>query len=128
MIHSIAMHAGDHPQLRHTTQTPFRVPLLAWAGGLTALLLAGAVWPVAPLRDAATGAAGGARLHLPPAFIALAPFNNTLDALSLLSVREHAAVWLVLVVAYAAWRIRGRRALLRVLPAAIPGRCARCTP
>ena len=114
MIHSIAMHAGDRPQSRQRTPTPSRVPLLAWAGGLTALILAGAVWPVAPLRDAATGAAtgavAGARLQLTPAFVMLAPFNNTLDALSLLSVREHAAVWLVLIVAYAAWRATALRA------------------
>ena len=110
------MHAGDRPQSRHATLTPSAAPLLAWAGGVTALLFAGAVWPVAPLRDAATGAAAGARLHLTPAFVVLAPFNNTLDALSLLSVREHAAVWLVLIVAYAGWRFRARRARRRSNP------------
>jgi hypothetical protein len=114
------MHAGDRPQSRHTTPPPSRVPALAWAGGLTALMLAGAVWPMAPLREAATGgvagAAAGARLHLTPAFVALAPLNNTLDALSLLSVREHAALWLVLIAAYAAWRVTGRRAWRRSAP------------
>lgn len=94
------MHAGDGPQSRRTP--------LAWAGGLTALLFAGAAWPVAPLRDAATGAAADAHLRLSPAFLALAPLNNTLDALSLLSVREHAVVWFVLGAVYIAWRVRRR--------------------
>jgi predicted metal-dependent phosphoesterase TrpH len=104
------MHAGDRPQLRRTTPTPSPAPLLAWAGGVTALLFAGAIWPVAPLRDAATGAAAGAGLYLTPAFVVLAPLNNTLDALSLLSVREHTTVWLALAVAYGAWRFMRRRA------------------
>jgi hypothetical protein len=102
------MHAGDRPQLRRPAPVSLPAPspafLLAWAGGLTALLIAGAIWPVAPLRDAATGAATDARLHLSPAFVVLAPLNNTLDALSLLSVREHAAVLVTLVAAYGAWR------------------------
>ena len=114
------MHAGDRPQSRHTTPTPSPAHLLAWAGGLTALLFAGAVWPVVPLRDAATGAAAGAGLHLTPAFVVLAPLNNTLDALSLLSVHEHAAVWLALIVAYAAWRFRQRRARRHSNPG-VPG-------
>lgn len=97
------MYAGDRPPLRRTP--------LAWAGGLTALLLAGAAWPVAPLRDAATGAASDAHLRLSPAFLVLAPLNNTLDALSLLSVREHAAVLFVLVVVYVVWRVWRRRRL-----------------
>ena len=94
------MHAGDRPQSRRTP--------LAWAGGLTALLFAGAAWPVAPLRDAATGAAADGHLRFSPAFVAFAPLNNTLDALSLLSVREHEAVWLLLVAIYIGWRIRRR--------------------
>jgi hypothetical protein len=94
------MYAGDRLPLRRTP--------LAWAGGLTALLFAGAVWPVAPLRDAATGAAADAHLRLSPAFLALAPLNNTLDALSLLSVREHLTVLVVLAAVFVAWRVRRR--------------------
>jgi hypothetical protein len=116
VIHSIAMQPGDRPQSRHTTLTPSPAPLLAWAGSLTILLFAGAFWPVSPLRDAVTGAPAGARLHLTPAFVMLAPLNNTLDALSLLSVREHATVLLVLVIVYAAWRFMRRRARRRSNP------------
>jgi hypothetical protein len=108
------MHAGDRPQSRHPAPVPLTAPspafLAAWAGCLTALLIAGAVWPVAPLRDAASGGATDARLHLSAAFVVLAPLNNTLDALSLLSVREHAAVWLALAAAYGAWRFFASRA------------------
>ena len=94
------MYDGDRHPVRRTP--------LAWAGGLTAFLILGAVWPVAPLRDAATGAASEARLRLSPAFLVTAPLNNTLDALSLLSVREHAAIWTVLVALFVVWRVRRR--------------------
>ncbi len=88
---------------------------LAPAAALTAILAAGAMFPVAPLRDAETGRAVlDATLRTPPAFLALAPVNNTLDALSLLSVREHVAVLALLALAYAAWRVqRARRGRLR---------------
>jgi predicted metal-dependent phosphoesterase TrpH len=110
------MHAGDRneplpPRRRPTpvsVAAPSPVVLLAWAGSLTLLLIAGALWPVSPLRDAATGAATDARLHLSPAFVVLAPLNNTLDALSLLSVREHATVWVALVAGYVVWRFAAR--------------------
>ena len=111
------MHAGDRnepltPPRRPTPASvaaPSPVVLLAWAGSLTLLLIAGALWPVSPLRDAATGAATGARLDLSPAFVVLAPINNTLDALSLLSVREHATVWVALLAGYVVWRCTARR-------------------
>ena len=110
------MHAGDRnkplPPPRRPTPVsvaaPSPVVLLAWAGSLTLLLIAGALWPVSPLRDAATGAATDARLYLSPAFVVLAPLNNTLDALSLLSVREHATVWVALVAGYVVWRCAAR--------------------
>jgi hypothetical protein len=111
------MHAGDRnepltPPRRPSPASvaaPSPVVLLAWAGSLTLLLIAGALWPVSPLRDAATGAATGARLDLSPAFVVLAPINNTLDALSLLSVREHATVWVALLAGYVVWRCTARR-------------------
>ena len=110
------MHAGDRneplPPPRRPTPVsgaaPSPVVLLAWAGSLTLLLMAGALWPASPLRDAGTGAATDARLYLSPAFVVLAPFNNTLDALSLLSVREHATVWVALVAGYVVWRFAAR--------------------
>ena len=92
------MHGGDRSRSRRTP--------LVWAGGLTGLLLAGAFFPVAVLRDAETWAAvPNARLRLSPAFLALAPVNNTLDALSLLSVREHVGLWILGVSVYLAWRM-----------------------
>src|SRR5262245_52543997 len=60
-----------------------RVPMF-----LSALLALSAVFAVAPLRDAQTGAAEG-RLRSPLSYIVLAPLCDVLDAMSTLSVRQH---------------------------------------
>jgi predicted metal-dependent phosphoesterase TrpH len=86
-----------------------RTPLI-WAIGLTAALAAGAIWPIAPLREGDTRAAvTDGRLRLSPGFLAIAPVNNTLDALSLLSVREHATVLLTLLVVFVWRRVQSAR-------------------
>ena len=96
------MDAGDRIRSR-------RRPLI-WAGVLTGLLLVGAVHPMAALRDAETLApVADMRLRVSPSFLALAPVNNTLDALTLLSVQQHIALWLVAACGYALWRWRWRR-------------------
>jgi predicted metal-dependent phosphoesterase TrpH len=83
------------------------------AAVLTAFIVVGAGFPVDPLRDAETRATvTDAVLHLSPAFVALAPVNNTLDALSLLSLRQHEVLLAALVCVYVvcrtlgAWRYR----------------------
>ena len=83
------------------------------ASALTALLLLGALFPRPPLLDAdAGGAAVGATLARPALYTVLAPVTTTLDALALLSVRQHIAVIIGALLAYAGWRaarrMRGR--------------------
>jgi hypothetical protein len=80
-----------------------RIPLF-----LSALLALSAVFAVAPLRDAQTGAAEG-RLRAPLSYIVLAPLCDVLDALSTLSVRQHMAVMVTGLALYAMWRTRRRR-------------------
>lgn len=61
---------------------------------------------VAPLVDSATEATGAvAELRFPIGYLILAPLSDVLDALSLLSVRQHIALVLTAVAAFAVWRI-----------------------
>ncbi|MGH7645907.1 MAG: hypothetical protein ACREMR_10015, partial [Gemmatimonadales bacterium] len=61
---------------------PFAVLLLA-------LVIAGAVAPLAPLADVTTGSPpADAALALPASYVALAPVSNLLDALTFLSVER----------------------------------------
>lgn len=83
------------------------------AASLTALLLLGALFPQPLLLDVdAGGALVGAALARPALYTLLAPVTTSLDALSLLSVRQHIAVVVGTVLAYAGWRasrhLRGR--------------------
>jgi hypothetical protein len=85
-----------------------RVPWLALA--TTILVLATAVVAVSPIRDAATlEPVAEARMTYSPAYVAGAPFFDTLDTLSLLTVGQHVAVILTAILAYAAWRVWHRR-------------------
>jgi hypothetical protein len=87
-----------------------RVPLF-----LSALLALSAVFAVAPLRDAQTGAAEG-RLRSPLSYIVLAPLCDVLDAMSTLSVRQHMALTVTGLALYAIWRMRRRRFWLSQRP------------
>ena len=76
---------------------------------LSAAVLAGAALAAPTLRDAATGGqVGDATLALPTAYTLLAPWCDTLDALSLLSASQHLALVATVLVAHVAWRV-GRR-------------------
>ena len=80
----------------------------AWPSVLTLVLAAGALLPDAVLRDALTHAElppGALTLSRPWAYTALAPFCETLDALTLLSVRQHAALIAAVVALVALWRL-----------------------
>jgi hypothetical protein len=69
-----------------------------WCAVGATLMLAAGLAPVAPVRDAVTlNALNGVRLVTSPAFLALAPLNNILDALSLLSLRQHVALLVTIV-------------------------------
>jgi hypothetical protein len=85
-----------------------RVPWLATA--VTVLVLASAVVRVSPIRDAATlEPVDEASMTYSPAYLAGAPFFDTLDTLSLLTVGQHVAVIVTAILAYAAWRVWHRR-------------------
>ena len=74
---------------------------------LSAAVLAGAAVATPVLRDAATGGqVGDATLTLPIGYTLLAPWCDTLDALSLLSARQHLALIATVLAAHAAWRVR----------------------
>jgi hypothetical protein len=88
-----------------TVPRPARIGLLT-----AAIVLAGAAFPASALVDAVSGAAAaGARLSLPLSYVALAPFSDVLDALSLFTVAQHGAFVATVVLAYAAIRLVRRR-------------------
>jgi len=80
-----------------------RVPLF-----LSVLLGLSALFAVAPLRSAQTGAAEG-RLRLSASYLVLAPLCDVLDAMSTLTVRQHMALIVTGLALYAMWRARRRR-------------------
>ncbi|MEA2438781.1 MAG: hypothetical protein QOH76_205, partial [Thermoleophilaceae bacterium] len=71
---------------------------------LAVLVLGSAPFARPPIRDAVTlGQVNEAALRLPAAYVVLAPLSNVLDALTLLSVRQHIAFVLTLALGYALW-------------------------
>ena len=81
------------------------------------VVLAAAV-PLDPLRDAATlGTVREVTLRRPMGYLLLAPVSNVLDTLTLMTVRQHIAFVLTIIVAYAIWWWRiGRAALATTVP------------
>ena len=76
---------------------------------LSAAVLASAALATPVLRDAATGRqVGDVTLALPTGYTLLAPWCDTLDALSLLSARQHLALVATVLVTHVAWRVGGR--------------------
>ncbi|MDQ3995662.1 MAG: hypothetical protein M3303_01450, partial [Gemmatimonadota bacterium] len=84
-----------------------RLTRLPWvAAATTVLVLASAAVGVSPIRDAATlEPMPESGLSYSPAYLAGAPFFDTLDTLSLLTVAQHVAVLVTLILGYAAWRV-----------------------
>lgn len=112
--------ASSTPAERRASRPPY------WPIAITALVLAAALAPAPALRDAITlgPAPMSVRLARGAAYVVLAPFCDVFDALSLLSVRQHVALLLTLIVLYVLWRVvrtrrspsaerRARRSLLR---------------
>ena len=96
---------------------PHAVPL---GIALVALLVAvSAAVAVDPVRDAVTfGRVNEVTLRLPAGYLLLAPLSNVLDTLTLMSVRQHIAFVLTVIVIYAVWWwLAGREGLARALPA-----------
>ncbi len=73
--------------------------------GLTALVAQPALRSTAgPIAD------GVVRLALPPRYVVLAPVLDVLDAMTLLSVRQHLALLACIAVMFAGWRLLRRGA------------------
>ncbi len=68
-----------------------------------------ALFAVSPLRNAVTGAPVAASLHLPAGYLLLAPLSDLFDEISLLSVRQHVALGVTILVAYVGVRWWRRR-------------------
>jgi hypothetical protein len=89
-----------------------RLRRLPWLPILTVALLAlSAAWAIDPIRDAATG--GGvpeAALNRSAGYLLLAPISAILDTVTLLSVRQHIALVVTLVVGWLVWWWTTRRA------------------
>lgn len=92
---------------------PLWAPLL-----ILVLVLASGPFATGAVRDAATlGEIPEARLVRPVGYLLMAPVSNVLDVLTLLSVRQHVALLLTLLLGYAAWwAMRGRHLLDRAAP------------
>jgi hypothetical protein len=93
---------------------------------LAVLVLGSAPFALSPIRDAATlGQVSEAALRRPAGYVLLAPLSNVFDLLTLLSVRQHVALLLTLVLGYALWWwLRGRRLPASVTPARRAARIA----
>jgi hypothetical protein len=78
--------------------------LLRAALAASAVVLLAAAVPLEPIRDAETGAAVAATLRLPLAYVLFAPISDILDGVSLLSVRQHIALAITIIVAHASVR------------------------
>lgn len=69
-----------------------------------------ALFAAEPIRDAVTlGTVGEARLSVTPGYIAIAPLSAVLDTITLLTVAQHVALLLWVILVYVGWRIRPRR-------------------
>jgi predicted metal-dependent phosphoesterase TrpH len=74
------------------------------------VLVIGAAFATSPLRDALTrGPAAGASLDAPRSYVWLTPLCTTLDALSLLTVRQHVAFLVTVLMLAGIWRARRAR-------------------
>lgn len=89
---------------------------LVWPIAITLLVFMSAAVAVDPIRDAVTlDAIGEARLDLPPGYLSIAPISSVLDTLTLLTVGQHIAIalWvIILFIAYRVLRARGRKVVL----------------
>lgn len=84
-----------------------RLPPLPWgAVAVTLLVFVGAVFAVPPVRDAVTlRSIPEVELTFPPAYLLLSPLWDVLDALTLLTVPQHIALLLSLLLVFTAWRV-----------------------
>ncbi|HVH16741.1 MAG TPA: hypothetical protein VNF72_00450, partial [Myxococcota bacterium] len=89
---------------------------------IIALLALSAVWAIDPIRDAATGGVvAEATLDRSAGYLLIAPISAIVDTLTLLTVRQHVALVVTLVLGWAAWWWWSRRETDLAIP---PGRRA----
>ena len=82
------------------------------AAAATALLVLGAIWRASPVEALGVGARSGgvgATLHIPTAYTLLSPICEAYDALTLLTLSQHAALLAWLTVAFVVFRVVRRR-------------------
>jgi hypothetical protein len=96
---------------------------LIWPVAISLLVFLSAGFAVDPVRDAATlEGVGEARLDFTVGYLSIAPFSSVLDTLTLLTVGQHIAVALWVIVLFAIYRVMRARthdvSLLRELAAA----------
>lgn len=99
---------------------------LGWttaAATATALLVLGAIWRTSPVEALGAGAAAGgpgSTLRLPAAYTFLSPICEGYDALTLLTISQHAALLGWLIAGFIAFRIvrRRRRRVANIRPRA----------
>jgi len=84
---------------------------IAWFPvGVTLVVILTALFAVEPIRDAVTlGSVGEARLGISAGYTALAPLSAVLDTITLLTVAQHIAFLLWIILVYIGWRVRSPR-------------------
>ena len=103
---------GDPRTMTRTPITPPRVPRPPVV--LLILVVMGALFAAPPLQDAATGrAVPFARLGQPLGYLLGAPLFGIWDAMSLLTVSQHYALLVTLILLYLARRVHADRVLRR---------------
>ncbi|HEU5175076.1 MAG TPA: hypothetical protein VFT96_10020, partial [Gemmatimonadaceae bacterium] len=92
-----------------------RLSTLPWTAlAVTGLVLLGAAFAIPPVRDAVTlQRVPEVELTFSPAYLLLSPLWDVLDALTLLTVPQHIALLVSLLVVFAAWRVLRARARRR---------------
>ena len=82
-----------------------------------ALVVLSAAWAIDPIREATTGGAvAEATLERPAGYVLIAPVSAILDTITLLTVRQHVALLVTLVLGWAAWWWWSRRERDLALP------------
>lgn len=82
----------------------FRAPL-----ALTVVIACGALFATSPLRGMGGAMAVPTSIRRSPLYIILAPWCDVLDTLTLMSIRQHIALLVTLLVAFILWRSLRRR-------------------
>lgn len=116
---------SDSPPALSVPRFPAWLPSPIQPLVLLLLLGAGALWPLQALRLTTDSAPIDASLRAPWSHLALAPLSSVLDAMSLLSARQHSALLISIFVLYAVSRVIARIPVLRRRRVSLLGEVAR---